>query len=189
MLSQLRNAGKAKGRPQDQNTPKWLIRLEEKSIGGGPFDMDPASNRRSLVGARLELYKRDDGLRMPWRERGRKLGVDVRTVHCNPPWEEMDVWMPRFEQEAKTGLALRVVVPLRPHRTYWVWPEAVCFLPPVAFEGCGGYGFPGPVICGAWGRIDLFVSTFESAFPGSTFRVSRGRLAGFSRRQRLTRSR
>ncbi len=179
MLSQLRNAGKAKGRPQHHCTPTWLVALERLSIGGRRFDLDPASNSRSVVGAVLELTKSDDGLRYEWRHgppreelarargRWREHPGDLRYVHVNPPWETMDVWLPRIATEAARGLVVRAVVPLRPHRAYWQWPEAICYVPPVAFEG-EEHGFPGPVAVLAWGMIDDFVATFGARFPTNT---------------------
>ncbi len=180
MLPQLRNAGKAKGRPQHHCTPSWLVALERASIGGGRFDMDPASNGHSVVGAVLELTKDDDGLRYSWkhgpgptelaraRGRWRQHPGLVRTLHCNPPWEDMQTWLPRIAEAAAEGLVVRAVVPLRPHRVYWRWPEAICYVPPIAFEG-EKHGFPGPVAVLAWGMIDEFVATFGARFPTNTF--------------------
>lgn len=59
----------------------------------GPVDIDPCSNRRSVIQARLALLR--GGLILPWRLRR---PVD-RTGYQNDPYSESDVWTTKMLAE------------------------------------------------------------------------------------------
>jgi hypothetical protein len=59
-------------------TPQWLVDAVREALGG-QIDLDPCSNKRSIVGAKREFrWPRQNGLRDPW--------VPAETVYVNPPF-------------------------------------------------------------------------------------------------------
>ncbi len=146
-------------RQQSRQSPLYLITAGRDVIAGRRFDLDPASNAKSLVDARVECWyggiagqkpglrtrsssKRllrlvGDGLELDW--------LPYRHIFINPPWNNMGPFIARAHAFAaamraagETDWSIQMLVPLRPHRNYWApaySANAWCLLKPVRFVG------------------------------------------------------
>ncbi len=75
-------------------TPKWLCDAL------GPFDLDPCSNARSTVNAKVTLTgcgDHDDGLTAPWGN---------ASVFCNPPYSDVTPWARKLAAHPGPWVAL-----------------------------------------------------------------------------------
>lgn len=154
-------------REQSRDTDPELLRLVERVH---PVGLDPCASSTSLVPARRLIctpfnarrsgnVEVENGLLVSWRKR-------IRAGECvfvNPPWEDLEVWIPKMAEEAADGTPIIALLPLRSHRNYWppVWTADVCFLPPVRFgefRDC----IATPCVMIYWGpHRDLFESVFS----------------------------
>lgn len=73
-------------------TPQWLVDAVRRALGGR-IDLDPCSNRHSIVGARREFrLPKQNGLRHSW--------APARTVYVNPPFGRgLAAWVKRCEEQ------------------------------------------------------------------------------------------
>jgi hypothetical protein len=89
---------------------------------GGPVDVDPCSNTRSIIQARL-AYRRG-GLVLPWRL---KTPVD-RTVYENDPYSKSALWTDKMLRELDLENVAEIVR-LSIMATSTEWWEAMCSKP------------------------------------------------------------
>ncbi len=116
---------------KDWCTPPNLLNSVRK-VFGGQIDLDPCSNRHSIVDARVQyLLPADDGLQNSW---------DYQTIFVNPPYgsdrergTRIRHWFDRIAQAAKAGAEVIALVPVATNTGHWkqfVYPvaTAICFL-------------------------------------------------------------
>lgn len=110
------------------NTPPFALSLVRRCTDSGHIDLDPCSNRTSLVRATTAWDKKDDGLVRPWRGFG--------TVFVNPPYgTAIATWVAKIALEFAVRRAqgddqVMALLPARPG-TQWfdvAWTfDALCF--------------------------------------------------------------
>ena len=157
------------GQSRDWGTPEKYVRAV-KRVFGGEIDLDPCSNRFSVVRAKVEYRLPTDGLRESWK---------FSRIYVNPPYgsdtergTRIRDWLARcaeaHENHASEVLAL---VPVATNTSHWkdyVWgaASAVAFLydTRLKFLVNGSEDNKGaPMSCAMvyWGgKLALFQSTF-----------------------------
>lgn len=116
---------------KDWCTPPNLLNSVRK-VFGGQIELDPCSNRHSLVDAKVEYrLPADDGLHNSW---------DYKTIFVNPPYgsdrergTRIRHWFDKIAQAAKDGSEVIALVPVATNTGHWkqcVYPvaTAICFL-------------------------------------------------------------
>jgi len=102
------------------NTPPVVLRMLRAF---GRIALDPCSNATSIVRARVEWTKEDDGLPRSW--------VAPGLVFVNPPFgDELPTWIDKMIAEAARGAE---IVALVPARTDTKWFERVTAVADVGF--------------------------------------------------------
>ena len=137
---------------------------------GGQIDLDPCSNKHSLVNASVEYRLPDrDGLREPW---------EGRRIYVNPPYgadrdrkTTIRDWLARCRLAYASGSEVVALVPVATNTRHWkesVWGAAssVAFLADTRLKFLvdgqpGGKGAPMACAMIYWGGR---TSDFESAF-------------------------
>jgi hypothetical protein len=123
---------KVVGQSQDWGTPEKYVEAVREFFGGA-VDLDPCSNRYSIVNARVEYCLPDhDGLREPW---------NFPTIYVNPPYgidrehgTTVKDWLRRCEQAHRLhGSEVIALVPVATNTGHWkryVFGKAtaICFL-------------------------------------------------------------
>lgn len=136
------------GRPQEVHTPDWILEAVREALGGG-ITLDPcaASDHAAhfaQVNLCQELDPRCDGLALPW----------CAGWFANPPFGSLGEWMPKAAAEARNGNPGVLLVPFRPHRTWFLASckggQIVCLNYNVRFKG-HGTAFPGPIVLVSFG--------------------------------------
>jgi hypothetical protein len=116
----------------DWGTPENYVRAV-KEFFGGEIDLDPCSNRYSIVGARVEyMLPRNDGLKDSW---------NFRRIYVNPPYgldrkrgTGIKNWLYRCAHAHKHfGSEVLALVPVATNTGHWKKyvfgkARAVCFL-------------------------------------------------------------
>lgn len=117
---------------QDWGTPKKYVEAVKKVLGS-EIDLDPCSNKHSIVNARTEyMLPERDGLRESW---------NYRTIYVNPPYgadrrrgTTIRHWLYRCaEAHKKHEAEVLALIPVATNTAHWkkyVWSKAtaVCFL-------------------------------------------------------------
>jgi hypothetical protein len=116
---------------KDWCTPPEIV-ASVRRVFGGQIDLDPCSNRHSLVGARVNYLLPDqDGLVNSW---------DYPTIFVNPPYgsdrgrgTRILHWFERIAEAAANGSEVMALVPVATNTEHWkryVYPTAtaICFL-------------------------------------------------------------
>lgn len=116
---------------KDWCTPPTILHSVRR-VFGGQIDLDPCSNRHSLVNAKISYsLPKNDGLRDPW---------DQRTIFVNPPYgsdrergTRIRHWFDKIAEAAKAGSEVIALVPVATNTGHWkqcVYPvaTAICFL-------------------------------------------------------------
>ena len=117
---------------RDWGTPPKYINAV-KNVFGGEIALDPCSNKKSIVGARVEyMLPEADGLKASW---------DYRTIYVNPPYgadrtfgTTIKHWLRRCsEAHHQYGSEVLALVPVATNTGHWkkyVWTNAtaVAFL-------------------------------------------------------------
>ena len=123
---------KIKSQSQDWGTPEKYVRAV-KEFFGGEIDLDPCSNKFSIVGAKVEyMLPNHDGLKESW---------NYRHIFVNPPYgldrrrgTGVKNWLYRCALAHKTfGAEVLALVPVATNTGHWkkyVFGKArsVCFL-------------------------------------------------------------
>lgn len=128
-------------------TPHYVLDAV-RSVLGQTIDLDPCSNSRSVVDARVQLTVAHDGLSYDWSQH--------RTVYCNPPYSDPSPWLLRCARHAETvqsGEAIALVKSDTSTKWWHSWvfgghAKAICFpfrrinfIPPPGSEGKNGANF------------------------------------------------
>lgn len=106
-------------------TPLDLVARVHRALGGPP-DLDPCSNPKSVVGARRAISRPDDGLSSDWSL--------ARTIFCNPPFGAgIDRWVGRCvgawrDHQASVVLLVPAAVDTRYWQDHVATADRVCFL-------------------------------------------------------------
>jgi len=155
---------------QDWGTPANYVEVV-KDFFGGQIDLDPCSNRFSIVGAETEYsLPEHDGLKESW---------DFRRIYVNPPYgldrkrgTGIKSWMYRCSQARKTfNSEVLALVPVATNTGHWkkyVFGRAgaVCFLYDTRLKFLvngknGGKGAPMSCAMIYWGEhYDRFFDIF-----------------------------
>ncbi len=119
------------GQSRDWGTPEKYVAAVRR-VFGGEIDLDPCSNRFSIVHAKVEYQLPDhDGLRAPW---------DFTRIYVNPPYgsdkgrgTRISHWLARCAEAHKNGSEVIALVPVATNTGHWkkyVWgaATAVAFL-------------------------------------------------------------
>lgn len=123
---------KVVGQSQDWGTPKKYVDAVREFFGGA-IDLDPCSNRYSIVNARVEYcLPEHDGLRESW---------DFPTIYVNPPYgidrehgRTVKDWLRRCEEAHRLHRSeVIALVPVATNTGHWkkyVYGKAtaICFL-------------------------------------------------------------
>jgi len=123
---------KVVGQSQDWGTPKKYVDAVTEFFGGA-IDLDPCSNRYSIVNARVEYsLPEHDGLRQSW---------DLPTIYVNPPYgidrehgTTVKDWLRRCEEAHRLYRSeVIALVPVATNTGHWkkyVYGKAtgICFL-------------------------------------------------------------
>ncbi len=112
-------------------TPKKYVDAVS-AVFGGRIDLDPCSNRDSIVNATVEyIYPENDGLVDSW---------DYQNIYVNPPYgnnrenkTSIKNWFARIAQARLNGSQIIALVPVATNTSHWkeyVYPVAssICFL-------------------------------------------------------------
>jgi len=118
-------------------TPPHII-TSVKEVFGGTIELDPCSNKDSLVDADTEyLLPHTDGLKEPW---------DAATIFVNPPYGSDTTtgtkilnWFEKISTAAHNGSEIIALVPVATNTRHWkehVFPvaQAICFLADSRFK-------------------------------------------------------
>lgn len=117
------------------------------------IELDPCSNPRSIVGARMEWYGPDaggtNGLIMPWARKG--------LVYVNPPYSAKLIWIRKCANEAARGSEIIALVPADTDTTwfhrYGLTSKEKCFWRGrLTFLGDKSHPARFPVVLLYWGR-------------------------------------
>lgn len=117
---------------QEWGTPKKYVDAV-KEFFGGHIDLDPCSNKYSIVNARTEyMLPEHDGLKEPW---------DFRTIYVNPPYGRNRVggttikqWLRKCAEAHQVhGSEVLALIPVAANTDHWkkyVFGKAtgICFL-------------------------------------------------------------
>jgi hypothetical protein len=143
-------------------TPGVVVELLHKFWDGPPF-LDPCSNPRSIVGAKVEWYgppDGQDGLVLPWSVTGGNF--------VNMPYSAKEEWMAKAHCEAYRGCEI-IALPPANTDTAWFrhfgWPAAMrCFwYGRMKFGGDRSYHARFSSVLVYWGRRPArFRSVFQS---------------------------
>ena len=104
---------------QTWNTPPDIIRPIVRAFGR--VDLDPCSNARSVVRARVawELVRDGDSLARSWKLPGR----GRRLIFVNPPYIDAAVWIAKccevWRELGARGVEIVVLVPARTETQWW----------------------------------------------------------------------
>lgn len=129
----------------------------------GPIDLDPCSNPRSMVGARIEWYGPPygtDGLVVPWKVHG--------LTYVNPPYSAKDIWSKRCMDWYRAGQEIIELVPSDTdtdwfHRYCWTAPMRCFWRGRLRFGGDRRYHARFPSSLVYFGdRVDRFVSILSA---------------------------
>jgi len=142
----------------DWATPANVVRAVHVAFGGRP-ELDPCSNRESIVRARHNIRPPRDGLEVDWS--------DYATVYVNPPFGRgLAKWVGKcLETQRRTQIILLLPAAVDTevwHESVWKWAPRVCF-----FKGrlrFLGAKASAPMACAAayFGfRPDLFEAAFQ----------------------------
>lgn len=159
-------------RPQEIYTPQPIVAALLRMWPH--IELDPCHGPDSIVLARRHYYvpptliqtpagrtKRifrpgpgdSDGLSLAWDS----------FTYCNPPFALLREWMIKAALEARQHPEIAVLVPVRPHRTWWrdirSTASATAWLNPVTFVDYPS-AFPAPLALLYWGRL---LENFKSA--------------------------
>lgn len=112
-------------------TPPTIVDSVRK-VFGGEIDLDPCSNKHSLVNARVNYSLPEyDGLQESW---------DYKNIYVNPPYgsdpsrgTRIAHWFARIAEAVEQGSEVIALVPVATNTGHWknhVYPiaRAVCFL-------------------------------------------------------------
>ncbi|MGO8733685.1 MAG: DNA N-6-adenine-methyltransferase [Terriglobia bacterium] len=152
---------KVVGHAKDWGTPKKYVDAVKECFGG-TIDLDPCSNRDSIVDARVEYrLPEKDGLRDTW---------NFPTVYVNPPYgidrqhgRTIKEWIKRCEEAHRVyGSEVLALVPVATNTGHWKryvygWATGICFLydTRLRFLVCGkdeGKGAPMSCAMIYWGQ-------------------------------------
>jgi len=117
---------------RDWGTPRKYVDAVKECFGGA-IDLDPCSNRYSIVDARIEyVLPKQDGLRGPW---------NFRTVYVNPPYgidrehgTAIKHWLRKCEEANRVhGSEVIALIPVATNTGHWKKyiygrATAICFL-------------------------------------------------------------
>ena len=131
-----------------------LVRLWPHGIG-----LDPCSNERAIVPARVRLDIQDDGLDFDWSAHA--------PVYVNPPYSESGPWLRKLVASRCEGVAC---ILCDPSVSWWrdVWEaDAICFpsrrIQFLAPPGVAASSFNRPVALPYFGkRVAAFASAFAT---------------------------
>lgn len=131
-------------REQEIVTPQEFLDALELLWPGGAI-LDPCGSLKSLNTAhfRYVLEAGEDGLALPWSDRN----------FTNPPYGPLQDWLEKATVEWIAGHASVLLIPVRPHRTWWrrmVLRHPVCWLDPLTFVGFD-QSFPAPLCAPGFG--------------------------------------
>lgn len=146
---------------KDWGTPKKYVDAVRECLGG-TIDLDPCSNRYSIVHARIEFsLPKHDGLREVW---------DFRTIYVNPPYgidrqhgKTIKDWLRKCEEANRAyGSEVIALVPVATNTGHWkkyIYGRAmaICFLYDTRLRFLengedGGKGAPMSCAMIYWGR-------------------------------------
>lgn len=107
-------------------SPQWLVDAVRKALGGR-IDLDPCSNKYSIVGARCEFrWPKQNGLRDPW--------TPAQTVYANPPFGRgLPKWVKCCqENNSLWGQEIILLLPASVDTRHWqdeiAASDRICFL-------------------------------------------------------------
>ena len=108
----------------DWCTPREILLPVRRFLGG--INLDPCSNRHSIVSARTEYMLPQDGLNLPWRH---------KTIFVNPPYGRGLIrdWLERCTAAAKDGSEVIALIPVATNTRHWqrnvlLNAASICFL-------------------------------------------------------------
>lgn len=153
---------------QDWGTPQFYVDAVRKALGR--IDLDPCSNRYSIVNATVEYMPPADGLDMSW---------DYATIYVNPPYgmngkygRRIADWLDRCAAAHEDhGAEVIALVPVATNTSHWKTSvfgraAAVCFLYDTRLKFLvngkqGGKGAPMSCAMVYWGsRFGRFSDVF-----------------------------
>ena len=155
---------------KDWGTPQKYVEAVRACFGGA-IDLDPCSNRYSIVNARVEYCPPDHGLLESW---------DYQTIYVNPPYgsdQEHDTtiknWLSKCEEAHRLYHAeVIALIPVATNTGHWkkyIYGKAIgiCFLYDTRLKFLengqnGGRGAPMSCAMVYWGRnyqgfFDIFI--------------------------------
>ena len=115
----------ASAKSVDWATPPHIVRAAHETFGGPP-DLDPCSNPKSIVGARRAIQLPEDGLKADWSR--------ARSCLLNPPYGRgIEFWVERAVKAWRDhGTSILLLVPAAVDTRYWqrfvATADAVTFL-------------------------------------------------------------
>ena len=143
-----------------------------KEVFGGEIDLDPCSNRFSIVKAKIEyILPKNDGLKDSW---------DKKRIYINPPFgndkrrgTKINDWLSRCAKANKEhGSEVIALVPIAANTGHWkrnIWGKArmICFLYDTRLKFLeagqeGGKGAPMACCMVYWG--EKYTSKFREVF-------------------------
>jgi len=182
------------GLSKDWGTPAVYVNAVRQVLG--TIDLDPCSNKFSIVRARVEYrLPTQDGLRESW---------DFRTIYVNPPYgsdqergTRISQWLARCEEaHSKHHAEVMALVPVATNTKHWkqhIWSAAtsVAFLYDTRLKFLVN-GVPSakgaPMSCAMiyWGdKFEKFSGTFLKHGAVVDLRSLHGALRGVERQLRL----
>lgn len=106
-------------------TPKVYVDAVRKVLGN--IDLDPCSNKYSIVGADVEYVLPTDGLKETW---------NFQKIYVNPPYGRdpsrgttIKDWLRKCYLAYENGSEVIALVPVATNTSHWkeyVWPSAAC---------------------------------------------------------------
>lgn len=154
-------------------TPPDIVALVRRVAGPFGVGLDPCSNARSVVGARVEWRRRQNGLKRSWSGFGLAYVNSPYGKRHNPQWAK------KIAEEASQGVEIIALLAVRSSEKWfqYLWgATCFCFVDHrIHFIGAKSGAPFGSVAVYFGRRVFAFVEAFKDlgtiVFPGETKRV------------------
>lgn len=169
--------GNVGGQPRVQETwsPEWIVEAAKRGLGGS-IELDPcaasdpdawfgfenwtlppeARELEAVLAATTDRKLRSKTLKLlrpHWHGGGLARDWDAVTAYVNPPFGLLQPWMEKCLEQARRGVRVVLLTPVRPHRPWWLpivrTGRCVCLHYNVKFQG-HAQAFPAALALVTW---------------------------------------